>query len=243
MKRFCLIIPVYNEMDSLPKNLPRAYKEVKKLRGEAIIAEDGSTDGSKEFIKRFSLTHNIKYIMSEKRLGRGRALKNAMRFTDASIIGYMDADLSVDIKYLKKAVKLVEEGNKIVIGSRYKNIKADRTVSRLIASKVYNIMLKLVFNSKISDHQCGFKFFDSSLKNFCRSIESDGWFFDSELLIKAQKNGIPIYELPVKYHESRITRVRPTNIFYFIRKILGLRLKLGSLHKRKTKSLQNMLHT
>ncbi|MGC9132138.1 MAG: glycosyltransferase [Candidatus Micrarchaeia archaeon] len=227
MKRFSLIIPVYNEIDNLKKNLPKIYREVKRLKGELIVAEDGSTDGSKEYIKEFARNHEIKFITSKKRLGRGKAIKRALKISNSKVIGYMDSDLAIGLKNVEKAVKLVEKGNPIVVGSRYKSKKTKRSLKRLIASKFYNFLLRIFFNSKVSDHQCGFKFWKSNLKNFLKGIKDNHWFFDSELLIKAQKKKIKILELPVEYKEQKRTKVKISEIFYFLKKIFELRKELS----------------
>ncbi|MGC8669992.1 MAG: glycosyltransferase [Candidatus Micrarchaeia archaeon] len=226
VKKFCLILPVYNEIDNLHANLGKVYAEVKRLGGVLSIAEDGSTDGSKEFIKAFSKKHSIIFITAKEKLGRGRALKRALTHINAKVIGYTDADLSVSLRHIKEAVILVEKGNKIVIGSRYSSLKAKRSFKRLVASKVYNFIVKIALNSKLNDHQCGFKFWDSSLNGFIKSIKGDGWFFDTELLIKAQRRGIKIYELPVGFSDSKRTKVKITDIIYFLREIIRLRLEL-----------------
>lgn len=224
--RFALIIPVYNEYKNLSKNFLKIYEKVRELGGQLIIAEDGSTDGSKGLIKSLAKKYEITVSMAEKRTGRGGAIKRVLPLVKASIVGYIDSDLSVDIKYLEPAVRLIEKGEKIVVGNRYKGKGTKRNILRLIASKLYNFLVMLVFNSKVSDHQCGFKFFDYSLRSMLEKVKDNHWFFDTEAIILAQKYGLKVYELPVKYKDQKTTKVVLKDIAYFIKSIINLKLRI-----------------
>jgi len=225
--KFSLILPIYNECYYLRRNFKAVYNEVTKLGGEIIIAEDGSTDCSKELSKKFSALDGVKVISKKERQGRGRAIKSALKLADSNAVGYMDIDLAVSHRFIKKALEKISEGEKIVIGSRYVNgSKVKRAATRTYLSNSYNSLIRFVFGSKLRDHQCGFKFWDYSLNNFVSKVNDNHWFFDSELLILAQKKKIRIYELPVEWIEHKGTKVRWSDIFYFIYKIISFKLEL-----------------
>ena len=115
-------------------------------------------------------------------------------------------------------MRAVENGNKIVIGSRYVNgATAKRKAHRLIASKVYNKLLDVLFGTNIKDSQCGFKFWDGAyIRKGVQESNDNHWFFDSEILIAAKHAGINVYEMPIEWHERKSTHVRLGDIPYFL---------------------------
>ena len=223
-----LILPIYNEYDNLSKNFDIIYKEAEKLgKFEIILAEDGSSDGSLGFIKDRRKLEGVRILTSPTRLGRGGAIKNAVRIAKGEVIGYMDIDLAVPIKYLQRAVKLVDGGEKFVTGSRYiRDSRINRKFDRLFQSISYNAILKVIFNSGVNDHQCGFKFWSSSfIKGIIPEIEDRHWFFDTELIIKSERKGINVYELPIEWKEQSSTKVKASDIFYFLKSIIRLKMR------------------
>ncbi len=221
-----IILPVYNERKNLESNFMKIYKEAGALGNlEIILAEDGSTDGTREIARRFSKMNGVILLSSEKRLGKGGAIREAAKVAHGDVIGYMDIDLAVPPRYIKSAVMHVEEGNKVVIGSRYvSGSQTSRYLSRLILSLSYNAMLFLFFGSRVRDHQCGFKFFDGKyFKQKMKQSHDSKWFFDSELLILAQRDGIRPYELPVQWKEQKTSTFRYSDILLFVKAMLKLR--------------------
>ena len=205
-------------------NFPKIYRAAKKIGTfEIIIAEDGSTDCSKEVSKGFAMLSGVKLMSRNVKLGRGTALKNAVRHARGDVIGYMDIDLAVPLTYLPVAVDKVEEGHKFVTGSRYrKGSRMNRSSVRLVSSVGYNLILKILFNSKVNDHQCGFKFWESAfIKKEIKEVKDDHWFFDSEMIIKAQREGTVPYEIPVEWKESKSTKVKASNILYFLKSAIA----------------------
>lgn len=228
--RLSLILPVYNGCEDLRKNFMKIYREVARLgECEIIIAEDGSTDCSREVAERFAKMKNVRLISRKERSGKGRAVKSAIAVAKGSTIGYMDIDLAVPLRYIGSAVRKVESGNAIVLGSRYKSgSKAARSPYRLFESALYNMMVRALLGSRIRDHQCGFKFWDGRyIRKAIKDVEDDKWFFDSEILVRAQRNGIVPYEMPVEWREGRNTTVKAGDTSYFIGAMLKLRRELG----------------
>ncbi len=224
--RLSLVLPVYNECGNLRRNFMRIYDAVQEIGdSEIILAEDGSTDCTKRYAQRFAKLRGVRLTSSRSRLGRGAALKKAIRMARGRTIGYIDIDLAVPIAYVWRALEAVERGSRIVAGSRYvKGSAASRSAKRLVASVGYNALMRLLLGSRVHDHQCGFKFWNARfIKGLLPEIRDDHWFFDSEVIVRAGRRGVQTLELPVEWREQRNTKVRSSDLAYFIRSIVRLR--------------------
>jgi glycosyltransferase involved in cell wall biosynthesis len=206
-----IIVPVHNEASILKKNVSRLLEAAKALGDfQLILAEDGSTDGSREAASALA-SGRVILISSEKRLGRGTSLKRAIAASSGDTVIYMDADLATDLSHLKELVTRIGEGYDIVTGSRLmKGSKVTgRRALREFFSRGYNLLLRLLFMTRINDHQCGFKAFrKSSVLPLLDEVEDTHWFWDSELLIRAQKKGLKVAEIPVRWTDRKDSSVR-----------------------------------
>jgi glycosyltransferase involved in cell wall biosynthesis len=179
---------------------------------EIIIAEDGSTDGTDkkadELSERLPV---VRHLHSDKRLGRGKALKNAFQQSSGEILVYMDVDLATDVRQLKELISSVdEEGYDFATGSRLlPESNVERSGTRNFASKTYNFMVRAVLGSKVKDHQCGFKAFRREpLMQLLNEVGANHWFWDTEILVRAHRRGYRIKEIPVLWKSGRETKVR-----------------------------------
>ena len=217
--RTSLILPIYNEAGNLKRNFNYIYKTLKDLgRFEIIIAEDGSTDGSKELARQFARERrNVRLLSFKERSGRGAALKRAISIAKGDVIGYIDIDLAVPLRYVKTALEMMNNGCDIVVGSRYEGTKIRRSVTRLLASKAYNLIVNIVAGSRLDDHQCGFKFWKSSfIKKEVQEAKDNHWFFDTEVLLDAQRRGLRVCTLPVSWQEHKESKVKADDPIYFV---------------------------
>ena len=203
-----LILPIHNEAAILRDAVSQVEQTMKKLgKYEIIIFEDGSTDPSAEIAKSLQ-SATVRTIISKERLGRGLSLDKAIAEAKGETIIYLDADLATDLKHIPQ---LIKENADICTGSRLlpDSIVEGRSMTREIASKGYNLLLRILFNSKIKDHQCGFKAFRrSTVLPLLKSVKDKHWFWDSELLILAQRNGLVVKEIPVHWKDRQESRVR-----------------------------------
>ena len=209
-----MVLPAHNEAATLEK----AVTVITKILGEyavtyeIIIAEDGSTDGTDKRAAELSeRLPFVRHIHSEKRLGRGKALKNAFHQSSGEILVYMDVDLATDVRQLKELIDSVDkEGYDFATGSRMlreSNVK--RSGTRDLASKAYNFVVRVVLGSKVKDHQCGFKAFRREpLLQLLDEVAASHWFWDTELLVRAHRRGYRIKEIPVLWKSGRETKVR-----------------------------------
>jgi glycosyltransferase AglD len=208
-----IVLPAYNEVDKLENaviTISQALKEY-GYSYEIIIAEDGSRDGTAEKAKELSQKYLfIRHIHREKRLGRGTALNNAFKQCRGEVFVYMDLDLSTDLKYLKPLIEAITlEGFDFSTGSRLlPESKVERSLRRSISSKTYNFLVRHMLSSKLRDHQCGFKAFkhDSVLK-LLDEVEATHWFWDTEIMVRANRHGYKIKEIAVEWKTGKGTKV------------------------------------
>lgn len=207
-----IVFPAYNEAEMLEEAVQKTIETLREVTRsyEIIIAEDGSTDGTDKIAYRLSKKYPfVKYIHSDKRLGRGRALKNAFKKSLGEILVYMDVDLAADMRHLKTLVASVREGYDFVTGSRMlPGSKVERSLSRRIVSKWYNFMARALLGSKVRDHQCGFKSFKKeSLLRILEEVTANHWFWDTETLVIAAHRGYKIKEFSVEWKDKVETKV------------------------------------
>ncbi len=208
-----VVLPAYNEADKLEPAVTRISQALKEYGAtyEIIVAEDGSTDGTdKKAAMLAEIVPFVRHIHREKRLGRGTALNNAFRQSNGEVLVYMDLDLATDLKYLKPLVEAIKiEGYDFSTGSRMlPESKAERTLRRSISSKTYNFLVRHMLGSKLRDHQCGFKAFKREpLIKLLDEVEATHWFWDTEILVRANRKGYRIKEIPVEWKSGKDTKV------------------------------------
>lgn len=226
-----VVLPAHNEAKRLSEAVEKVESYLKKLGYdyEIIIAEDGSTDGTDEIARQLARKNpKIKHLHSDERLGRGRALIRAFKEARGDIVAYMDVDLSTDLKHLEDLISAILEGYDIAIGSRLmKESEAKRPLKRDVASRVYNFLVRLLLRSKIHDHQCGFKAFKKdAVMKISEKVKDNHWFWDTEVLVIAQRLGYKIKEIPVRWIQGGETKVRfKRDVIYMFSQILRMFLE------------------
>ena len=211
-----LVFPAYNEVEGLERAVAVAEIELAKIATtyEIIVAEDGSSDGTAELAEHLAQNHAVvRHLHNDERLGRGRALTRAFRESRGEILAYMDVDLSTETSSLRTLIDSIREGWDICTGSRMLSesiVKRSRT--RNLSSWAYNSLIRLLFNTGVHDHQCGFKAFNyRSLFAILSDVEDTHWFWDTEVLAIASCRGYRIREIPVTWVEDRGTTVNLLN--------------------------------
>lgn len=222
-----VVIPVYNDLPALQEAIPLSLKMLEGLfsRFEIIIAEDASTDGSAEYAASWQgKDTRIKHLHRDQRLGRGSALSIAALEAQGDIFCYFDVDLATDMNYLNKLISAIVEGADIATGSRLlPDSDITRSISREIKSRGYNWLVHFILGSRLRDHQCGFKAFRrDKLVALLPDVQDTHWFWDTEILIRGQKKGYRIAEIPVLWREGPGTTVKTQDIWKMGRSILKL---------------------
>lgn len=208
-----IVVPVLNEAHVLSKSITTLDTYMRNhlpYRYRIIIADNGSTDGTSDVAKQLavSLPTVTLHQLSEK--GRGRALGQVWLSSRADIVSYMDVDLSTDLdSFLPMITPLVLGEAGVATGSRLmKQSQTTRGFKRDVISRAYNFIIRRSMHTTFVDAQCGFKAIRRDVAiNMLPKVEDTAWFFDTELLVKAEYAGYRIHEEPVKWIEDTDSRV------------------------------------
>lgn len=241
LPQISIVLPCYNEKELAVEHTREVYSFLKSLEWnfELIVCDDASTDGTAEALGKLT-EPEIRVLHYTNGPSRRENLSRALQEAKGEILVYMDMDLSTDLKFLNDIVIPVSDGSyDIAIGSRYQEgAQVKRELLRLVYSKLYNGTIRMLFGSRVLDHQCGFKAFSRDVfHELAKELGYDqkflrGWFWDAELLIRAQQNELRILEIPVKWISAK------KSSFHFFRELkvlpymLGLRMRLRNESRR-----------
>lgn len=208
-----LAVPVYNEAGQLAVSITtlRAFlDESFPLETRIVIVDNASTDGTWAIAQHLTNTLPGVDAVHLDRKGRGLALRAAWSRATAPVVAYMDVDLATGLGALLPLVApLVSGHSDIAIGTRLApGARVVRGAQRELLSRGYNLLVRVVLGSSCSDAQCGFKAMrrDAAVE-LLPLIEDDEWFFDTELLVTAQRIGLRIAEVPVDWVDDLDSRV------------------------------------
>ena len=208
-----IVIPVYNEEAQLAASV-RTLRDF--LQGHSpytyqiTIADNASTDGTPAIARALAAEYPDVGVLRLEQKGRGRALRAAWSAGTALVVCYMDVDLSTDLRaFLPLVDPLVGGTADLAIGSRLaRESVVARSIKREILSRGYNLLIRLAFRARFRDAQCGFKAGRREVvQALLPLIENQAWFFDTELLLLAEHNGLHLVEVPVVWTEDPDTRV------------------------------------
>jgi len=210
-----IVIPVYyKEALHLEKRLLEQIgyykKTLKNYRWRIIVANNGPKKDVLPVVREFMKKHKMVLYTDIDTPGRGIALRHTWLNSISDFLLYMDADLATSLDSLMPMLTLLENHCDMAIGSRYvPGARAKRTLSRLILSKVYNLLLHVLLGLDITDSQCGFKGIRRDVaRKVIPHVEDEWWFFDTEMLYVAKKMGYTVCEIPVEWYEQNETSVQ-----------------------------------
>jgi glycosyltransferase involved in cell wall biosynthesis len=209
-----IVVPVHNEERSLALSVRRLHRFLSAefpFRWRIVIADNASTDITPELAA--ALARDLPHVswFRLERKGRGRALRAAWSATGAQVVCYMDIDLSTDLRALLPLVAPLLSGHSdIAIGTRLAHgARVVRGPKRELISRAYNRLLHVALRARFSDAQCGFKAVRRDVAgDLLPAVRDESWFFDTELLVVAQRRGLRIHEVPVDWVDDPDSRVR-----------------------------------
>ncbi|MFT4227917.1 glycosyltransferase [Micropruina sp.] len=208
-----IVIPVYNEAADLERSIRRLtgfLDDALPYRHQVTIADNASTDDTLAIAQRLAVELDGVRVVHLDAKGRGRALKQTWLASDADVVAYMDVDLSTDLTALLPLLApLVSGHSDVAIGSRLaRGSRVIRGPKREFISRTYNLILRGALAVSFSDAQCGFKAMRADVaQRLLPLVEDTNWFFDTELLVLAQRSGLRIHEVPVDWIDDPGTTV------------------------------------
>ena len=208
-----VVVPVHNEQADLEPSIRRLYGHLTQhfpYPFRITIADNASVDATPSVAARLAaeLPEVTSVRLAQK--GRGRALREVWTASDAAVLAYMDVDLSTDLAALLPLVAPLLSGHSdLAIGSRLaRGARVVRGAKREFISRCYNLILRSTLAARFSDAQCGFKAIRADVAaQLLPLVRDTGWFFDTELLVLAQRIGLRIHEVPVDWVDDPDSRV------------------------------------
>ncbi len=232
-----IVIPVLNEEEVLEENIIRLNTFLVKncsIPWQITIFSNGSTDGTVEIGTRLSKRFSRVKFMHIPERGKAKTYKIAWPISKASIVGFMDADMSTEFEAIPKCLDvIINEKADIAIGDRHSSeAMIERSLKREILSRGYNTLLRSLFpRTLIVDAHCGFKFLKKSVAvSLLPHIRDDCWFFDTELLMLAEQTGYRIEQVPVLWVERKASKVKIMRVVTdYVFNLVKLRLLIWRL--------------
>src|ERR1700736_1330566 len=208
-----IVIPVYNEERDLPGSVRRLHQFLATevpYPSRITVADNASTDSTLAVAQELAEELQDVDVVHLDAKGRGGALYTAWMASEAGVVAYMDVDLSTDLSALMPLVApLISGHSDVAIGSRLAaSSRVVRGPKREFVSRSYNLILRGVLGARFSDAQCGFKAVRADVARQLLPLVADtGWFFDTELLVIAERAGLRIHEVPVDWVDDPDSRV------------------------------------
>ena len=208
-----VVVPVYNEQVALPGSIRRLHRHLEEhfpYPVQITIADNASIDDTPRVAAELAAElDNVRVVRLELK-GRGRALHEVWSHSPSPVLVYMDVDLSTDLAALGPLVApLISGHSDLAIGTRLaRSSRVVRGPKREFISRCYNLILRGALSAKFSDAQCGFKAIRADVAQaLLPLVEDTGWFFDTELLVLAERTGLRIHEVPVDWVDDPDSRV------------------------------------
>lgn len=203
---FSLILPCYNEAEHIEKSIPKAISvlENSKYSYELILIDDKSSDNTADLIKKISKNKSkIRTYFHENNQGRGATVTEGLRLAKGKIAGFIDIDLEVSPDYIPGIInKLINDKVDIVIGHRYYpfSFYPLNSLTRVLSSKIYSLIVKGVLKLSIRDTEAGYKFFKrNKITKILPKIRDKHWFWDTEIIARSISEGLTVKEMPVLF--------------------------------------------
>lgn len=234
--RVTIAIPVLNEetvLDRTVRSVVAAARAINGAEVEIVIADNGSEDATADIGERLALEFpDVRYLRIGAR-GKGIAVRRAWESSDADVFAFMDADLATDLSALPRLVAAAAGSGGIAYGSRYHgDSDVVRSPTRTAVSRAYRAVVRSLLGTSVADAPCGFKAASRRVvRDVMPAVADDRWFFDTELVVRAERAGFPLIEVPVTWrevsYEGRRSKVNvPKVAAQYLRSVLRLRRDL-----------------
>ena len=199
-----LVVPCYNEAQHLRESVAIVLEtlDATRLDYEILFVDDASQDGTRELIREIcAASPRCRCVFHAENRGRGAAFKTGFAETTGRVTGFIDIDLEVHPLYVPELVRLIErKGYDVATGYRHYLLSQTRAVHRHIASRGYRLVCHLLLGFGVRDSETGYKFFKrATAGGVVLGSDSDGWFWDTEVMARAALSDLRIAEFPVLF--------------------------------------------
>jgi dolichol-phosphate mannosyltransferase len=225
---YSLVIPAYNE----EKRIPLLFEAIPGFDGELIVVCDG-TDRTADVVEAIAVQRRdltIRCLRFDNRLGKGGGVLAGLSAARAPGVGYFDADGSTSIGEMLRLFAMLDSFD-AAIGSRWvpgSNLVVRQGIMRRIESRVFNMLIRLLFGLSFHDTQCGAKVFRrSALETLLPGMISRGFEFDVELLWRIKESGCTIAEVPIEWQNKGDSRVQKRDMIRMLRGLFAIRFGPG----------------
>ncbi len=197
--KLTVLIPVYNEVDTLREILARV--KATKLADEILLVDDGSTDGTREILAELDGSDGVRVILHEFNQGKGAAVRTGIRHASGDVLLIQDADLEYDPRDYPRLLQPIEEGlADVVYGSRF--LGAPRRVAmfwHMVANKLLTLMTNILYDTILTDMETGYKVFRREVLAGMK-LRANRFDFEPEFTAKILKRGVRIFEVPIAFN-------------------------------------------
>lgn len=218
-----LVLACYQEAEHFTKSTERVIDVLDRtdFSWEIIFVDDASVDGTPDLIRSFIKSHQRKplsaYFQQENR-GRGRTVTDGMVKAQGRVVGFIDIDLEVPPDYIPRFVQSIEDGAHVTAGWRIYDFTI-KSLPRWFASKGYNLIRNKTLGTSLIDTEAGYKFFKrSKILPILKQCESPGWFWDTEVMVRSERAGLIIRQIPVvfirRFDKTSTVRLIPDTFTY-----------------------------
>ncbi|MGE0136129.1 MAG: glycosyltransferase [Dehalococcoidia bacterium] len=237
--RLTIVIPAWNESLRIGSTLDHLIERCEGLDiAEVIVVNDGSEDDTAGLVRARAAraAHpRIRLVDHDRNRGKGAALRTGLAAASSPLVGFLDADLSVGPESFAEAARRIEAGADVVVGIRISHTgRADGAGQPLLRgwlSRLFKRFQRGLVGLPLQDTQCPFKLFNrEAVARALPRCTSDGWGFDVEVLLVAQRAGLRIEEIPVPWHfvGGSTVRANPITAWRTLREVLAIRRRHGS---------------
>jgi glycosyltransferase involved in cell wall biosynthesis len=228
-----VVVACYNEQQTLLASVTELLATLEDLGRpfELIFVDDVSRDRTRELIAQILAAHperELRAILHERNLGRGGSVSDGFRAARGDVVGYLDIDLEVHCRYIPSLVQAIERGADVATVRRIYALQL-RHLDRYLMSRGYSWLVKRLLGTRLQDTETGYKFFRREpLLPVLDAIEDPGWFWDTEFMLRAERRGLRIAEIPGAY----VRREDKTSTVSGLRDSLAYFAKLWRFRRR-----------
>jgi glycosyltransferase involved in cell wall biosynthesis len=198
-----VVIACYNEEETLERSFAEIREVLEDMRRpyEIVFVDDVSRDRTRAIIATLAGAHpdTVRVLLHEKNTGRGQTVTDGFRMARGAIAGFLDVDLEVHARYIPSLVRAIERGADVATVRRIYAFQV-RSLDRYAMSRGYSFLVRRMLGVGVQDTETGYKFFRrASVLPILDEIRDPGWFWDTEFMVRAERRGLRIAEIPGAY--------------------------------------------